>query len=85
MFERTIEMRRVARKYVELGYAVIAPLMNMFFLDSEKLADDFWIEMDKELVKRCDVIVMMKGYIISKGACAELEFAIAHGLEVIYE
>lgn len=85
MFERTMKMRSVARKYLENGYAVIAPLLNSLLLDSPKLADDFWVEMDKELVKRCDAIVMMDGYELSRGAQAELEYAKGLGLEVIYD
>jgi hypothetical protein len=85
MFERAMDSRRIARKYVELGFAVIAPLMNMLMLDSDKLADDFWIKMDKELVARCDVIVMMKGWEHSTGATTELAHANSLGLHIIYE
>lgn len=85
MFERTMEMRRVARKYLELGYAVVAPLLNTLMLDSDLLADEFWIEMDKELIARCDAIVLMSGYELSRGACAELEHARSLGKGVIYD
>ncbi len=85
MLERTLEMRRTARKYLELGYAVIAPLLNTFLLDSEKLADNFWIEMDKEIIVRCDGIVMMKGYEDSKGCTEELRYAKELGMAIIYE
>lgn len=85
MFDRTMEMRKVLRKYLEKGYAAIAPLTNHFLLDSATLEDEFWIAACKELVSRCDAIVMMQGYENSLGSKAELAYAISLGKEVIYD
>jgi hypothetical protein len=85
MLERTLDMRRVAKKYMAQGYCVISPLLNFFLFDSQKFADDFWFAVDEELIRRCDAIVMMEGWDKSQGAIHELKFAESLGLEVIYD
>lgn len=76
--------RAVALKYWKLGYAVICPHLNTALFDGA-CPDSVWLEGDIEILKRCDVIVMMVGYEKSKGAKAELAAAKAVGLEVIFE
>lgn len=85
MFSRTMKMREAARWYWKKGYACISPLLNSFMLDSDELEDSVWINGDMELISRCDVIIMTKGWEDSKGSCAELEHAQSLGLEVIYD
>ena len=85
MLERTMEMRRVARKYLEMGYAIISPLTNYYLLDSDKLTDTFWLDVDRVLISKCDGIVMMPGWEMSRGATSELKLAKELGLEVIYD
>ena len=74
----------VAIKYWQLGYAVICPHKNTALLDG-LLPDRIWLDGAIEILKRCDVIVLMKGWINSSGSRAELEIATKLGLEVIYE
>lgn len=85
MLERTMEMRKVTKRYLEKGYAVIAPLTNHFMLDTNDLDDNFWMHVCKELVSRCDAIVMMKGHESSKGATEEMAYAKSLGKEVMYD
>lgn len=74
---------RVAVKYWQLGYAVICPHKNTSFLDGT-CSDKVFLDGDLEMLKRCDVIVMMKGWQKSKGAKTELFFAKANKIKVIY-
>jgi hypothetical protein len=73
----------VAIKYWQLGYAVICPHKNTALFDG-LAPDSVWFEGDLEILKRCDVIVMVKGWEKSTGAREELSFAKAHGLEVMF-
>jgi hypothetical protein len=75
---------QVAIKYWLKGYAVICPHKNTALLDGVA-ADDVWLNGDLEILKRCDVIVMIEGWQWSLGAAAELEFARKHGLEVVFD
>jgi len=74
----------VALKYWKKGYAVICPHKNTSFLDGS-LPDDVWLNGDLEILRRCDVIVMMRDWQDSKGAVEELKLAKKLGLKVIYE
>lgn len=76
--------RNVALKYWKRNFAVICPHMNTAFLDGA-CKDSTWLDGDLEILKRCDVIVMMNGYEKSDGACIELNVAKKNGLEVIYD
>lgn len=76
----------VAFKYWHKGYAVVCPHKNTALFDGKAFEDaTIWLDGDLEILKRCDVIVMMKNYEDSEGAKAELEFAKKHGLEIIYD
>ena len=74
----------VALKYWALGYAVICPHLNTALFDGS-LPDETWLAGDLEILKRCDVIVMLPGWNKSAGATQEHKVAVRLGLEVIYE
>ena len=76
--------REVARNYWYSGYAVICPHMNTAFMDGAD-TDEMFLDGDLEILKRCDVIVMIPGWTESVGARHELAAAEKFGLEVIYE
>jgi hypothetical protein len=40
----------------------------------------FWLAMTSEMLKRCDAIFMVPNWIYSRGAIAEQEYALAHGI-----
>jgi hypothetical protein len=66
------------------GFVVICPHLNTAHFDG--LCDDnVWLTGDLEILKRCDVIYMLKNWEDSEGAKAELELAIKLGLEIIYQ
>jgi len=74
----------VALKYWKLGYAVICPHKNTAGMDGA-LPDVAWLSGDIEILKRCDVVVMMQGWTNSAGAFTEHDVAIKEGIEVIYD
>ena len=75
----------VALKYWKLGYAVICPHMNTAHMDGQITWQEF-MEGDLEILKRCDMIVMLPGYERSVGSRIELHYAQAHpAIEIVYE
>jgi hypothetical protein len=79
-----IMARRAAIKLWQQGYAVICPHMNSARMDGE-CPDDYFLEGDLEILKRCDIIYILKNWEESEGASAELSLAKEIGLEVVYE
>ena len=84
IYENIQKARQVALKYWNLGYAVICPHLNTAFMDGS-CGDHIWLQGDIEILKRCDVIVLLNGWIKSEGAREEYKAALAHGLVIIEE
>ncbi len=58
----------------KLGYAVICPhTMTQHFQD--ECDDEVWLNGCLELLKRCDAILMLDGWIRSRGSCEEYSLA----------
>jgi len=74
----------VRDRLMQLGYAVICPHANTAFSDGV-VPDEHFLDMDLEILKRCDLIYMMRGWEKSVGATAELDLARTNGLPTIYE
>jgi len=75
--------RAEALRWWKRGHAVICPHCNTAYMDGA--ADDsVWLAGDIEILKRCDIIVMMKTWRRSEGAILELAEAKKAGLEIIY-
>lgn len=88
------ETRRVVKKYFDMGYAVIAPNLINAFMDecsgedlmkNDGINNKKFLNADFNILERVDVIIMMKNYKESFGACAELNFALEHKKEVIFD
>jgi hypothetical protein len=79
-----IRARKVAKKYWKLGYAVICPHSNSTLFDGVA-PDKTFLDGDIAILKRCDVIVMMRDWQKSRGAREELDIARTIGLDVIYD
>jgi len=84
VLENIRHAERYAIKYWKLGYAVICPHLNTAHFDG-LCPDETWLKGDLEILKRCDVIVMIPGAANSSGACKELDLALESGIQVIYE
>jgi len=74
---------KTALKYWRLGYTVICPHKNTALMGGS-CPDKTWLDGDIEILKRCDIIVMVQGWEKSKGAITEHELAYELGIEVIY-
>lgn len=84
MVQNIKRAEKVALKYWEKGYAVICPHKNTGLLDGQ-VDDEVWLKGDRELIKRSDVIVVMKNWEKSKGSVKEIELAKMLNKEIIYE
>jgi hypothetical protein len=76
--------RLYAEKYWKLGYAVICPHTNSGTMEYD-VDEKLLLEGDLEIIKRCDVIVMLPHWEESAGSRAEHELAIQCKLQIIYE
>lgn len=74
----------VAANLWEAGVAVVCPHLNTAHLGGI-VADEFFLEGDLEILRRCDAVLFLKDWMLSKGACAEHSFALAQGIPVFYE
>ena len=79
-----LRARKVAKKYWKKGYAVVCPHMNSALMDGV-VPDQSFLDGDIEILKHCDVIVMMHSWRWSRGAVDEWEFAKSSNLQVIYD
>ena len=84
VWENINKARTAAVKLWNKGYAVICPHTNSIFMDGIN-TDTTFLEGDLEILKRCDVIYMLKGWRKSQGATAEHDLAKKLKKEIIYE
>jgi hypothetical protein len=73
-----------ALKYAALGYAVVCPHKNSAHFGGT-LPDQYWLDSTMELLRRCDVVVMIPGWRRSEGALAEHAEAVRLSKHVIFE
>ena len=73
---------KVSIDLIRQGYAVITPHKNTAYYDIDY---DTIIKMDLEILSRCDIIYMLKGWEESKGAKIEYDFARKEGINIFYE
>lgn len=72
---------RVAVMLWKLGFAVICPHKNTAFFGGI-LPDDVWLKGDLEIMRRCDLVVLVPGWETSAGARGEAEQAKRYGIPV---
>ncbi|KZL88693.1 DUF4406 domain-containing protein [Clostridium magnum] len=77
-----IVARKVAKKLWKLGYGVICPHSNSALFNN--LPEESFINGDIEMLKRCDVLVLVPGWENSAGTLGEIETAIQNHIP-IYE
>lgn len=68
------------------GIGYFCPHLNSahFEVIAPDVDNDYWLEMDKEILRRCDAILMIQDWNISKGAMAELDLAQDLGLRCFF-
>jgi len=81
-----IRARDMARTLWEHGYTCLCPHCNTDFspMDDKLISYDDYIRGDLELLRRCDVIMMMKDWEDSPGAKVEHDTAQAESIPVFY-
>ena len=84
VFDNIIHARSAALELWGQGFAVICPHTNSMFMGSQ-MFDNAFLDGDLEIVKRCDIIYMLRGWEQSVGAKRELGVAVEMGLEIRYE
>jgi hypothetical protein len=74
----------IALKYWGLGFSVICPHKNTAFLGGT-FPDHVWLDGDLEMLRRSDIVVMIRGWENSVGATVEHALANQLGKEIVYE
>lgn len=78
---------KVSIELIKKGYSVITPQKNTAHYEKYEGKDlnlNTWMEMDFNLIERCDVVFIMENWEGSKGVAQEIHFAKAHGIPVIF-
>lgn len=82
VIKNIIAARKVAKELWKLGYAVICPHSNSALFSG--IPEKTFLDGDVEILKRCDVMVLLSGWEESEGTAGEIEVAIANNI-TIYE
>lgn len=76
---------KVTFKLWKLGFVPLCPHLNSLFMSEIKSGKQVnYIAGDLGLVKMCDAVLMLKGWVRSEGANIEREFAFEHHIPVMY-
>lgn len=74
----------VALEVWRLGAVALCPHCNTRFFQGAA-PDEIWLAGDLELMRRCDAVLLVPGWMASKGSCAEVADAKARGQPVLGE
>ena len=74
--------KKAALKVWKAGHIALCPHMNTANFDGE-LPDEVWMDGALELMLRCDVVLVLKGWDSSKGSRAEVTEAMSRGMLVV--
>jgi hypothetical protein len=77
-----LKARKAAKEFWAKGYTVICPHMNSALM--KHLPEEVFIEGDLEILKKSDVLVVMKGWQKSEGTKREIDFAKKNGIAIIW-
>jgi hypothetical protein len=66
---------RIARELWKMGYIVICPHTNCILMSGEDIPEDYFLTGDMELLKKCDLMVLIPGWPDSKGTISEILLA----------
>jgi len=83
IYDNIQKARKASLLFWKRGYAVICPHMNTAMMDGA-CPDDVWLNGYIELLKRSDVVVMLKNWERSAGAIKEHAIAQQYNKEIIY-
>ena len=87
--ENIYKAEKTMIEWLKRGWSVICPHKNTAHLDHYekhlKVGSDYWLQVDFEIIRRCDAIAIMKNWTFSDGTLQELELAKKHNLEIYYQ
>lgn len=86
-WEVTCNIRNAEKIAVELwrmGYPCICPHKNTSYFGGVLEDDQAWLDGDFVILKRCDFVVLVSGWQVSKGTLAEIEVAKEYEIPVFY-
>ena len=83
IWQNIMRAREVAMDLWRMGYIALCPHTNTLLFDGLR-PDEDWLQGDLELLRRCDIVVLVPGWRASRGAQAEVQEALRLGLP-IYE
>jgi hypothetical protein len=78
-----VAARKVAKELWKMGYAAICPHSNTALFDGI-CPDENFLQGDLDILQRCDIMVLVKGWEKSSGTRGEIEFAVNNNI-LIYE
>lgn len=74
--------RELGARLAQLGAAPLIPHANTAHWDG-LCSDEFWLKAGIEMLRRCDGVVLVKGWSESRGTLAEVDEAHRRGLPVL--
>lgn len=79
---------KISIELIKKGYSVITPHKNTAYYEKyekeEGLSINTWMEMDFNIIQRCDVVFVMENWTESLGVIQEIRYAKTHDIPVIY-
>lgn len=82
-----LEAEKVSIELIKRGYHVITPHKNTSgyekYEDGNLITYQTWIEMDLDILSRCDAIFIIDNAKYSKGSQIEIDFAQNRGIPII--
>lgn len=82
------DAERVSINLIRNGFHVLTPhknTQNYEIYEDENITMDTWLQLDFDLLSRCDAIYLMKKWRESSGAIGEYKFAMARNITIIFE
>ena len=86
--EHVDRAEEVSIQLIRAGFHVITPHKNTSGYEKyedENINFETWIEMDFNILKRCDAVFLMNNWFRSEGARLEMSFAFANDIYVFME
>ena len=84
--QNILKAEKVAIKLADMGVGFFCPHLHTAHFEVKSLAkEDFYIELDMDMLAQCQAIFMLGGWSRSKGANKELTWAIDHDMRVFGE
>ena len=77
-----LKARKAAKEFWAKGYTVICSHMNSALM--KHLPEEVFMKGDLEILKKSDVLVVMKGWQKSEGTKREIDFAKKNGIAIIW-